>query len=100
MAALSKKPCTLRAQTSCLLADRAGQDSSVPDAAAARLRKQGDVRPRPHQCHYSVIELRNRSRAIVRPFCRIRCEPDSWKARVDLFCFRVQLSSAEIQRLL
>ncbi len=48
------------------------------------------MRLRQHQCHYSVIELRNKSRAIVRPFCRIRCEHDSWKARVDLFCFRVE----------
>jgi hypothetical protein len=23
------------------------------------------------------------------PFCRIRCEHDHWKARVDQFCFRV-----------
>jgi hypothetical protein len=30
---------------------------------------------------YSVSELRNKSRAMVKPFCRIRCEHDRWKAR-------------------
>jgi len=36
-------------QKSCLFADRSAQDSSVPDEAAARLRKLGRVRLRQRQ---------------------------------------------------
>lgn len=55
-------------QKSCLFADRAAEDSSLPDEAAARLRKQGRVRICQHQCHYSAIELRNKSGVIVGRF--------------------------------
>jgi hypothetical protein len=55
--------------------------SSVPDEAASRLRKQGRV-PLISTSHYSAIELQNKSRAIVRPFCPVRSEHGSWKACV------------------
>jgi hypothetical protein len=83
-----QEPVHVACRKSCLFADRAAQDSSVPDEAAPRLRKQGRVRLRHHQCHYSVIELRNKSGAIVRPFCRIRCEHDTWTCHAYLFCFQ------------
>ena len=63
----------------CLFADGAAQNSSIPEEASARLRKQGRVRHRPNQCHYSVTESRNQIGAIVTLFCRIRCEHDRWK---------------------
>jgi len=84
-----EEPVHVACQKRCLFADGAAQHSSVPEEATARLRKQGRVRLHLHQCHYSVTELRNKSGAIVRLFCRIRCEHDGWKARVDRFCFRV-----------
>ncbi len=63
----------------CLFADGAAQNSSITEEATARLRKQGRVRHRPNQCHYSGTESRNQIGAIVTLFCRIRCEHDRWK---------------------
>jgi hypothetical protein len=48
-----------------------------------------EERIRQHQRRYSVNQLRNKSRAIVRPLCRIRCERDSSMRRAYLFCFQV-----------
>jgi hypothetical protein len=46
--AASQRLCTLRTKR-VVLADRAAQDSPVPDKAAARLSNQGRVRLRQHQ---------------------------------------------------
>jgi hypothetical protein len=44
-----QEPVHVACQKSCLFADRSAQDSSVPDEAAARLRKLGRVRLRQRQ---------------------------------------------------
>jgi hypothetical protein len=55
-----------------------------------------------HQCPTRFIELPNESRAVVRPFCRIRREPAIWKRGADSSPFRVSTLQfvPEIQQLL
>jgi len=54
-----EEPMHVARQKSCVFADRAAQDSSVSNAVTT----QGRVRLRPHERHYSVTELRDKSRS-------------------------------------
>src|SRR5262249_45375944 len=81
---------------------RPARDPSVPDEAARICINQAAFDFVQHQCHCSFIELPNESRAIVRSFCSIRREQDTWKRRTDCSPCRVSTIKfvPEIQQLL
>ena len=60
---------------------------SVSNKAAARLQKKAACNFVSSNATTRSSSCGNKSRAIVRPFCGIRCEQHSWKARVDLLCY-------------
>ena len=85
-----EEPVHVACQKSCLFADRAAQDSPVPDEAAAGFRKQGpratSSAPMPLLAYRVAHEEPGNCE---RRFVAFAVNNDIYKARVDLFCFRV-----------